>query len=161
MNIYNKLKGKVLFMMILANKLYLMSQIGKEIIRIGPNQNQDYSMTYEPVKFLGFNSHGEMMVEGDSVPLPPWFNDGLWRSISILETAKKTALHDLKGKMIHRIRPVYFDFFQTDPSFLYYEGAYQLVSATKYHVVLLLPNGRKTILDGRFTNPLDWEEVKN
>ena len=135
---------------------------GVEYIRTGPTRDGDYSYTNMIVVFRDYCVNGELIVdipasdfniEIKNYRLPKSFNDGKWTSSWSIKNGLKTSLDKYKGKHIKRRKPTEYD----DESIVNY--AVELVSATKYHVVIKNNLGKESILDSRYTNPNDWEVV--
>lgn len=141
--------------------------VGNEYIRIAPTSKGDFSYCRESLAFDGITPTGALMMhfpegstEGRILGTNPRemsaeFDDDNWRDADITKTGEKTSLHEMKGKMVHRIRPAFLPMC-TDHS--YCDKPVKLVCATKYHVTISDPkNGREHILDCRYANPDDWE----
>ena len=166
----------------------LKELVGKKIIRITSTINGDWSFTNEPILLKGFTSNNTMIIKyikeysrdfGEKIDeLPICFTDNKW---ILLEDAIKVGdneLNNLIGKKIKRIRPVYIvkyfgkrkfliDQYKEDRSYMYEYGEIPpiLVSASKYHMVVkeydVSGNENLIIIGPRYSNPKDWEEVKN
>lgn len=166
----------------------LKKLIGKEIIRIGPTKNGDWSYSGTPVLFEGFTSDNKMKIKSikeysivffneETRELPLCFTDDKWILLKDALKAEDNELNKLIGKKIKRIRPVYnvrlfhgrmlpFDEYKEDCSYMCKYGAIPptLVSASKYHMVVkdydAERNEKLVIIGPRYSNPDDWVEVR-
>ena len=166
----------------------LKKLIGKEIIRIGPTKNGDWSYSGTPVLFEGFTSDNKMKIKSikeysivffneETRELPLCFTDDKWILLEDALKAEDNKLNKLIGKKIKRIRPVYnvrffhgrmlaFDEYKEDCSYMCKYGAIPptLVSASKYHMVVkdhdAGGNEKLVIIGPRYSNPKDWVEVR-
>ena len=144
--------------------------VGYSYLRTAPavceDGSQDYSYTDTPIVFDGFNEDGTMTFHHpkgglDSYflgvgtwVLPSFFADTNWILTRNVENGYKTLLNKWGGKMIQRIRPVSI----YDQS--YCDEPVKLITATRYHVVVINKYGQKVILNCLFANPKDWRLVR-
>lgn len=141
---------------------------GIAYIRIVPAKLKDgtldYSYTNEPMEFVDVGINGKLIMRKlginekhfGTIPreISLSFFDSNWRCVDNLKVGVKSALHRYKGKKIKRLKAVDLGNGQCDESFI--GNAVELVSATRYHVVILDYNGNERILDARYANSDDW-----
>lgn len=145
---------------------------GVAYIRIAPvkyaNGCMDYSYTHEPMAFDGVASNGEFImhylgINAEFLGTTPKkmgleFSDSNWISVDKIKVGVKTSLHRHKGKMIKRVKPTPMGNGKYDTSYI--KNAVELVSATRYHLVVFDNQlGKEIILDVRYANPDDWTLV--
>ena len=133
---------------------------GREYIRILPLIHSCNKFSYDYCSsilvFDGFNSDGFPIFHHphryESIFLQKSFLDGNWRPASIIYNGESTELTKCVGKEVKRILNSFTG------GYTYLHEPVRLVSATKYHVVIINPmNMQSEIFDERFANPSDWE----
>lgn len=155
---------------------------GRQYIRITFVRNKeygwtDYSFTSDPITFMGFTDDGRIIMQccfpsyhWDSEKkklicnsieeskaymlhtLPQEYSDDNWIPFEEVKDGEKTALNDWAGKM------VVFDKELCTGVPFYYKQSVQLISATKYHVVIWDPQlNEEKILNAKYADPGNWK----
>lgn len=137
--------------------------IGHEMLRTKPTACGDWSFTDNyPLLLVGFTSDGciryrhtgmDVLIFGNKeFVLPLHFTDYNWITYKKAITAKGNVLNKWQGKKIRRIRPTPIFGFCSFMS----GTAPTLISASKHHIVILR-NGKKSILRWVYARSEDWE----
>ena len=143
---------------------------GMEYIRIAPTSGKikDYSYTNSFMVFDGYDANGNYIMHypkesfhGRCLGTTPKtmsmdFSDSNWRPATNPYDGVKTKLHQWKGKLVKRVRPVRNEDGSVMSANFMDEGV-ELESATRYHVVCRNPkDGYVYLLNILYANPDDW-----
>lgn len=142
---------------------YLKQYIGQEILRTKP-ANGDWSYSsHDPILLVGFTSDGRIryrhtgfdaeILGDEEYILSIKYTDRNWITYKKAIKAKGNKLNKWKGKKIKRNCPTILG----DFSYINDLGGYTLISASKYHMVIIDMTGSKRVLGPTFVKIEDWE----